>query len=146
MKLHHTISDNDIASMMHEAGVRPSVQRIAIMSYIGNSRRHPSADEIYRHLQAAMPTLSRTTVYNALHTLAELSLLRELEIESGMTRDDLAAQAPHAHFRCRECGRIFDLPLFSRLEESFPGYKVDSVDVFYKGLCPECNILTNKTT
>lgn len=146
MKLHHTISDNDIASMMHEAGVRPSVQRIAIMSYIGNSRRHPSADEIYRYLQAAMPTLSRTTVYNALHTLAELSLLRELEIESGMTRYDLAAQAPHAHFRCRECGRIFDLPLFSRLEESFPGYKVDSVDVFYKGLCPECNILTNKTT
>ena len=109
MAEYHTISDNDIASMMHKAGVRPSVQRIAIMSFVGNSRLHPSAEEIYRHLHEAMPSLSRTTVYNSLHTLAQLSLIRELEIEPGMTRYDLAAQAPHAHFRCRKCGRIIDV-------------------------------------
>ena len=99
MAQYHAISDNDIASMMHKAGVRPSVQRIAIMSFVGNSRLHPSAEEIYRHLHEAMPSLSRTTVYNSLHTLAQLSLIRELEIEPGMTRYDLAVQAPHAHFR-----------------------------------------------
>lgn len=64
MAQYYTISDNDIASMMHKAGVRPSVQRIAIMSFVGNSRLHPSAEEIYRHLHEAMPSLSRTTVYN----------------------------------------------------------------------------------
>lgn len=146
MAEYHTISDNDIASMMHKAGVRPSVQRIAIMSFVGNSRLHPSAEEIYRHLHEAMPSLSRTTVYNSLHTLAQLSLIRELEIEPGMTRYDLAVQAPHAHFRCRKCGRIIDVPLVVRANESIPGFQVDSVDVFYKGICLDCNRLTDQTT
>lgn len=143
MKEHHTISDTDIASMIHQAGVRPSVQRIAILSYIGNSHKHPSAEEIYRHLHEAMPTLSRTTVYNSLHTLSELNLVRELEIEPGMMRYDLAAQTPHAHFRCRRCGRIMDIPLAAGLEVFLPGCQVDSMDVFYKGVCPDCNNIAN---
>ena len=35
---------------MHNAGVRPSVQRIAVLSHIANLRRHPTADEIYTDL------------------------------------------------------------------------------------------------
>ena len=72
--------------MMHRAGMRPSVQRIAILSHIGNARTHPSAEEIYNVLKPSMPSLSRTTVYNTLHSLTENRLARVVEIETGLAR------------------------------------------------------------
>ena len=52
-------------------GVRPSVQRIAVMNYLLEHRTHPTVDEIYVALSKDMPTLSKTTVYNTLELLVK---------------------------------------------------------------------------
>ncbi len=138
MKTNPTISDAEITLMMHRAGMRPSVQRIAILSHIGNARTHPSAEEIYNVLKPSMPSLSRTTVYNTLHSLTENRLARVVEIETGLARYDLSAFEPHAHFRCVCCGKIMDVEMNLgeiRLPE---GCTLESADVFYKGYCKEC--------
>ena len=69
-------TDNELAEMMHKAGVRPSVQRIAILSSVFNTRKHPSADDIFSELSPRYPSLSRTTVYNSLHALCERGVVR----------------------------------------------------------------------
>lgn len=133
------ISDSKLAEMMHTSGIRPSVQRIAILSYIANARSHPTADEIYTELAPKFPSLSRTTVYNSLHTLVTASLVRELEIESGNRRYDLSPQPSHGHFICRKCGCIFDMAIPDGVcAAATPGFSIDSVDVYFKGLCPDC--------
>ena len=43
-------------------GIKPSVQRIAIMDYLMTHRTHPTADEVYMALCDSIPTLSKTTV------------------------------------------------------------------------------------
>lgn len=144
MNVKREISENSIASIIHKSGLRLSAQRIAVMSAVGNSALHPSAEEIYKSLHPRMPSLSRATVYNTLHLLCENKLLREIEIEPGVMRYDLAMHEPHAHFRCLSCGRITDVPM-QQQNTLPPEYTVDSVDVFYKGICPECNN-KNKTT
>lgn len=132
------ISDTEITVMMHRAGLRPSVQRIAILSHIGNARRHPSADEIYRSLRPSLPSLSLTTVYNTLHSLTEKRLARVVEIEPGVTRYDLTAFRPHAHFRCLGCGCIVDVDMNLGAVSLPEGFSLESADVFYKGYCPAC--------
>lgn len=52
-------SESELATMLHNAGLRPSVQRISIFSLIANSRLHPSAEEIYSNLWHRFPSLSR---------------------------------------------------------------------------------------
>ena len=47
-------------------GIKPSVQRIAIMEYLFKHHTHPTVDEIYTELLPQIPTLSKTTVYNTL--------------------------------------------------------------------------------
>ena len=139
------ISDSQLTDMLHKAGIRPSVQRVAILAHIANTRRHPTADEIYSDLTPIYPTLSRTTVYNSLNTFTEAGLLRELEIEGGTRHFDLAPQPPHSHFKCNNCGRIFDMGIPSGLSQSVtPGFKIDSIDLYFKGLCPDCQ--NNKPT
>lgn len=134
-----TISPSELTVMMHKAGVRPSVQRLAILRNVVEGRMHPTADEIFRDLQAEYPTMSRTTVYNSLHVLTEAGLLRELELESGNRRYDFAPQPRHGHLRCACCGRIFDMALPEDLQLSAPpGFSIESIDVFFRGLCPDC--------
>lgn len=133
-------SDNRILEMMRRQGLRPSAQRIAVLSFVANCRTHPSAEEIYNKLCDTFPSLSRTTVYNSLHALTDASLLRELEIESGNMRYDLKPQPAHGHFICRKCGRIFDTPLPHNLADPItPGFCIDCVEIIYRGLCDECN-------
>ena len=79
------LSPSRLTEMMHNAGVRPSVQRIAVLSHIANLRRHPTADEIYTDLVEEFPSMSRTTVYNSLHALTSGRLVKELEIAATVT-------------------------------------------------------------
>ena len=53
---------------------------------------------------------------------------------------------PHAHFYCKSCGRIEDLPLIGgeHLLQAVPeSFDVSDVQVYYKGICRDCKHGTN---
>lgn len=62
-------------------GIKPSVQRLAVMEYLKTHCTHPTADEIFSALSPKMPTLSRTTVYNTLRLLASRGAVLSLDID-----------------------------------------------------------------
>jgi len=133
------LSDNQLVEMMYGAGVRPSLHRLAVLGYIASSGTHPSADKIYADIAANYPNISRTTIYNSLHILTDAGLIKELEIESGNKHYDFAPQPEHSHFLCRRCGKIFDMDLPQGLcMSSAPGFRTDSIEVYFKGICPKC--------
>ena len=53
---------NETFSRLTEHGIKPSMQRMAVMEYLMTHRTHPTVDEIYTALHPSMPTLSKTTV------------------------------------------------------------------------------------
>lgn len=134
------LSINELAAMMHQADVRPSIHRLAVLGYVANKRTHPTAEEIFNGLVADYPSMSKTTVYNSLHALTDAGLLRELDLENCKARYDLAPQQPHSHFICTGCGRIFDMKMPGNLTiELEPGFCLSAVNLSYRGLCPECS-------
>lgn len=137
-----------LTEMLQAKGIRPSAQRIGVLGIVANSHRHPSAEDIYSNLSKLYLSLSRTTVYNSLKTLTEKGLLRELEIESGCSRYDMAQQPAHSHFICRRCSRIYGMPMPGNLAEWMsPRFDIDSVDVTFRGLCPDCiKLIDNQST
>lgn len=128
----------ELMRQLLDAGIRPSAQRIAIMEYISACRCHPTADEAYAELVREHPTLSRTTVFSGLKLLAEKGLLNDIDISAESTRYDYAHRPPHAHFMCRDCHRIFDIPFDLGALPSPADFECDNVNVFFKGRCPEC--------
>ena len=128
--------------------IKPSVQRIAIMDYLVKHHTHPCVDEIYMALCKEIPTLSKTTVYNTLKLFVEHGAAKMLTIDERNACFD-SDLTTHAHFQCRVCGKIFDLPLqvkqdeIKQLEDN--GFNVDEVHCYYKGTCPDCrDAETNK--
>lgn len=135
-----TYTDVQLAEMLTKAGIRLSAQRIAVFAIVANGSTHPTADEIFSELSERYPSLSRTTIYNSLHTLVDAGLIRQLEIESSNMRYDLVPQQLHSHFMCCKCGRIYDLPMPPDIENFVAnGFTTQSIDLCFKGLCPNCS-------
>ena len=100
MKNYHTT--------LSEAGVRPSVQRVAVYSYLCEHPVHPTVETLYASLSPEYPTLSKTTIYNTLKLFEEKNLVHSLKIEDDKLRYD-ADIRPHIHFKCEKCGKVFDV-------------------------------------
>jgi Fe2+ or Zn2+ uptake regulation protein len=88
-----------------------------------------------------IPTLSKTTVYNTLKLFVEHGAAQMLTIDERNTCYDADIQL-HAHFLCKKCGKIIDLPpsteqaKVSAMKEE--GFKVDEIHQYFKGYCPSC--------
>ena len=128
-------------------GIKPSVQRIAIMDYLMTHRTHPAIDEIYLALCEQIPTLSKTTVYNTLKLFVEHGAAQMLTIDERNTCYDADIQL-HAHFLCKKCGKILDFPLSTEKDKvsamKEEGFKVDEIHQYFKGYCPSCLVEEDK--
>ena len=128
-------------------GIKPSVQRIAIMDYLLTNRTHPAIDEIYLALCEQIPTLSKTTVYNTLKLFVEHGAAQMLTIDERNTCYDADIQL-HAHFLCKKCGKILDFPLSTEKDKvsamKEEGFKVDEIHQYFKGYCPSCLVEEDK--
>lgn len=131
----------DVYGYLSKYGIKPSMQRVAVMEYLMTHATHPTADEIYVALSPSMPTLSKTTVYNTLKLLAAHGAILLLDIDERNARFD-GDTSPHAHFWCRGCGMVRDLPMPVAPEElvlNDSRFEVDDMQVYYKGYCPKCS-------
>ncbi len=132
-----------VTNRLKKHQIRLSDRRLKILECLCYNLEHPTVDQIYVNLHKEIPTLSKTTIYNTLHTLAELGLIRIINIEDNKTRYDIITES-HGHFKCQTCGSIFnfevDLKFFATDELS--GFKIMERNLYFKGICQEC--LLNK--
>ena len=123
-------------------GIKPSVQRMAIMDYLLTHKTHPSIDEIYMALCDDIPTLSKTTVYNTLKLFVDAGLILMLTIDDTFRCFD-GDCSKHAHFRCNKCGKIIDFNIkkdFLSMVEGVEGLEITDAKLFLKGLCRDFSI------
>lgn len=126
--------------ILKKYNIQPSVQRIKILEFLLKNRTHPSADEIYKHISTELPTLSKTTVYNTIEALMKKGVIKPVTIDSRELRVDAIIE-PHAHFRCIECGQIYDIevkiPDFTSKKVG-DGHLVKTQDLYLEGICSNC--------
>ncbi len=135
------MTDFQIQKYLTDKDIRPSMHRIEIMKYMLQNFTHPTVDVIYNDLHDRIPTLSKTTIYNTLKLFSEKNAVLTLNIEEKNAHYDGDVN-PHSHFRCINCGKIFDIPLNKNINfanEYFSTFKVTDTQVYHKGICPECN-------
>lgn len=131
---------NEAQDRLLKFGIKPSVQRIAIMDYLLANKTHPTVDEIYTALFPFIPTLSKTTVYNTLSLFVEqgAALCLGIELKNARFDGDISC---HAHFICNRCGQIHDIFDFQpdSLKTAVPeNFELEDIHVYYKGCCAKC--------
>ncbi|MBR5814546.1 MAG: transcriptional repressor [Bacteroidaceae bacterium] len=134
------VSRADLKQELLDAGIRPSVQRLAIFEYVRQSCQHPTAEIVFEALRDELGSLSLTTVYNTLKLFVDAGLISMLTIDDTFRCFD-GNRSYHAHFRCNRCGDIVDLEMkkdFVSLVEGVDGYEIADAQLYLKGFCPKC--------
>ncbi len=133
----------DVAEQLIKKNIKPSYQRLKILSYLANNKNHPTVDQIFNELVEEIPTLSKTTVYNSINLFIQAGLVIPVNIEDHETRYD-STTANHGHFKCIMCGNIYDFPVENDVcaTEALNGFEIHEKNVCCKGFCPQC--LENK--
>jgi Fur family ferric uptake transcriptional regulator len=122
-------------------GKRLTRARRTILDAVRASHAHPSAAAVYRQVRRRLPRVSLATVYRNLRMLAAEGLLSERADLAGMRFD--GNTAPHDHFTCVECRRIYDVPALgagrvSARMASRTGFEVLAQRIEFYGRCGAC--------
>jgi len=130
---------NYYAKQLKEQGLKITPQRLEILRYLDENRTHPTVEEIYSALKKHNPSLSKTTVYNALQALQNSNVIQSLTISSSEARYDIK-QGLHHHFLCTHCGAILDVDIACpNIKKTLKGgHKVEEVHGYFKGICETC--------
>jgi Fe2+ or Zn2+ uptake regulation protein len=122
--------------------LRKSKQRDRILSILKESTDHPTAAEVYDRIKDEFPSASLGNVYRNLNILVDQGSIRRFA--SGSTFDRFeAASTEHSHFRCRRCGRIYDIPAPAldtsiRDVQTQQGHSVEEFRLELEGVCAAC--------
>ena len=133
------ITTESLSEQLKSKGIRASFQRIKVLEYLQRSEGHPAVEEIFCALLPDVPSLSKVTIYNTLHTFVEAGLIRVVEIDGAQMRYDIVLD-DHGHFLCEACGAIYNFPVNIRRisMEGLNQFKITQKNVYFKGLCPKC--------
>ncbi len=127
---------------------RKSKQKEAIFKVLKGTNSHPPAEWIYERVRREIPNISLGTVYRNLKLLKQEGTITELDLTGTLSRFDGNAQN-HYHFRCEQCGHIFDVdePVNTEFDSQLArktGFKVSHHRLEFRGLCKDCqNCLVN---
>jgi Fe2+ or Zn2+ uptake regulation protein len=132
---------------MLEAMPRPSPVRDALRACLTEHPRHGwSLDELLAELHAESVSADFSTVFRALNWLEAEGEVRRVDLGDGKARYE-APRDHHEHVRCIQCGSIAEVPGCVVDEaaagiEARTGYAVQSHQVVFAGLCPNCRPAT----
>jgi Fur family transcriptional regulator, peroxide stress response regulator len=122
---------------------RNTRQRAVILEVLKSGPVHLTAEEVYRQARQVLPTVSLGTVYRNLNFLRQKGLAREVRGDDGGSGLFEAIRDAHAHFHCRGCHVVRDIPLPDALASGNWGDlggigSVQTVDLHIIGDCVEC--------
>ncbi|MGO2083937.1 Fur family transcriptional regulator [Vagococcus sp.] len=132
----------DAVKKMKESDIRITPQRYAILEYLIESKSHPTADEIYKHLEERFPNMSVATVYNNLRLFTDIGFVIEMAYGDSSSRFDFTS-TKHYHAICEVCEKVEDIfyPGLEDVEsatEQLTGFIINDHRLELYGICPEC--------
>jgi Fe2+ or Zn2+ uptake regulation protein len=119
-------------------------QRDAVLRVIRDSEDHLTANEVFAHAKALLPTISFATVYNSLRFLKDAGHIAEIQFGNGASRFDRFTER-HDHAICTLCGKLVDIEMpiskqFVAKAAEMSQFKPESLEFTLRGTCPDCLI------
>ncbi len=136
-------SISDFAERLRLADLRVTRPRVAVLEAV-NARPHADTETIFGAVRSVLPEVSRQAVYDVLHALTTVGLLRRIQPSGSVARYESRVGDNHHHIVCRSCGAIADVdcavgeaPCLTASDHN--GFQLDEAEVIYWGLCPDCS-------
>jgi Fe2+ or Zn2+ uptake regulation protein len=133
---------SDYVEQLRTADLRVTRPRVAVLEAV-HAHPHADTETLFGAVRAGLPEVSRQAVYDVLHALTAVGLVRRIQPSGTVARYESRVGDNHHHVVCRSCGVIADVdcavgeaPCLTPSDHN--GFLLDEAEVIYWGLCPDC--------
>ena len=131
------------AGLLTGVGVRPTRQRVVVLTELMGERNDVTAQELHERLRARGERLGLATVYRTLGLLSDEGLIDALSHRPGELCYRLCGEGHHHHLVCSGCHQVVELeecelePWLERISEAH-GFVTTGHRLEVAGLCGDC--------
>ena len=130
------------AEELRGAGLRVTAARVALLETVRHGD-HLDVEAVASGVRDRVGHISLQAVYDALHALTSVGLIRRIEPAGSPARFEGRVGDNHHHLMCRSCGVVADVDCAVGEAPCLPasddhGFSIDEAEVIYWGLCPTC--------
>ena len=131
------------AGLLTGVGVRPTRQRVVVLTELMGERNDVTAQELHERLRAQGERLGLATVYRTLGLLSDEGLIDALSHRPGELCYRLCGEGHHHHLVCSGCHQVIELeecelePWLERISEAH-GFVTTGHRLEVAGLCGDC--------
>ncbi len=136
------LTPDDVSAMLRQASLRVTKPRLAVVAAV-DKLPHADTESVIAAVRAELPHVSHQAVYDSLHTLSDLGVLRRIQPAGSVARYETRVGDNHHHLVCRSCGAVADADCaigetLCLTPSNTHGFRIDEAEVVYWGLCPRC--------
>lgn len=132
-----------LLTRLRDRGWNLTAQRRAVAEALEGDHMHLTIEEIHERATAALPEISRATVYNTVNEMCAMGEVAEISGAGRAKRYDPNADLEHQHLVCERCGRIYDVDpkgadALTLGRGQLHGFRLTGVEITFRGVCPQC--------
>ncbi len=134
---------NRFSKMLHDAGMKATPARIAILEILDSAKFPLSPAKILKHMPRS--NTDQATVYRTLNSLRIAGKVRQIDLEHGHAHFEMAERPEHHHVVCTNCGKVADFEgcvsdsmIADALKQTKEFASIDHHALELFGLCKTC--------
>ena len=126
----------NLKNLLEESNLKTTPQRLAILKELDN-KGHASIEEIYETIKEMFPSISLATIYKNINALKEEGIISEICLHQ-KPKFEIQKES-HAHFVCKKCGNVKDIPFDDIMKNDFSKkYPEAQKELYIYGICNKC--------
>jgi len=137
------MSHTDIENILNQKGVRPTPNRILVMTELTKATRPVSLADLEAALEFSM---DKASIFRVLELFSEKDVAHVIEDGSRSLKYELChndthhtISDQHVHFYCERCKETYCFENVSIPAVEIPdGFRARAINYMIKGICPKC--------
>jgi Fe2+ or Zn2+ uptake regulation protein len=135
--------NHDCKDELNEVELRATPARVALMKFLESSNKPVDVQTMIEYLEKKAIKTDPATVFRIVNTFTEKGLTKQIQLQEGKSRYELAGGIDHHHLVCTHCGDIQDISdcnidILKKDIEKKKNFKVTSHSLEFYGLCSNC--------
>jgi Fur family transcriptional regulator, ferric uptake regulator len=134
---------HDHKNELNDVALRATPARVALMELLETTDKPLDVQAMIEYLEKKDIKTDPATVFRIVNMFTEKGLTKQIQLQEGKFRYELAGIADHHHLVCTKCGDIQDISdcnievLESHIEKK-KNFKVTSHALEFFGVCANC--------
>lgn len=134
---------HDCKQELNGLSLKATPARLGILEVLERTNKPLDVNSLITYLQKKDIETDQATVFRIINLFTQRGLTKQIQLNEGKSRYELASQSEHHHLVCEKCGNIEDISdcnieALEKEIEKKKGFLVKNHSLEFFGICPAC--------